>query len=61
VILFEIVDGVIAVSTAAAHPGEFAAAEATAIAILSSLTFGGTAEALEAAIEPPPPFDLMHR
>jgi hypothetical protein len=58
VILFEISDSVIALNTVVCHPGEYGAAEATALAILSSLTFGGTADVLTAAIDPVPPVDF---
>jgi hypothetical protein len=58
VILFAISDRVIALNTVLCHLGEYGAAEATALAILSSLTFGGTAEALTAAIDPVPPVDF---
>jgi hypothetical protein len=58
VILFELAEGIIALNTVAASPGEYKEAEATALAILSSLTFIGTAGALTAAIDPVPPLDM---
>jgi hypothetical protein len=56
--LFELAEGIIALNTVAASPGEYKGAESTALAILSSLTFGGTAGALTAAIDPVPPVDM---
>lgn len=58
VILLEISDSVIALNTVVCHPGEYGAAEATALAILSSLAFSGTADALSGAIQPVRPVDF---
>ena len=55
VILFEISEGVIALSTAVGFPGDYETVEASALSILSSLDFGGTAETLTVAIDPVPP------
>jgi hypothetical protein len=59
VALFEIAEGVITLNTLAGYPGEYEGAEVSALAILSSLEFGGTAEALTAAIDPVPPPDFV--
>jgi hypothetical protein len=58
VILFELAESIIALNTVASSPGEYKEVEATALAILSSLTFSGTAGALTAAIDPVPPVDM---
>jgi hypothetical protein len=58
VVLFEISEGVIALNTVVGYPGEYEAAEASALAILSSLEFGGTVEELLEAIDPVPPMDF---
>lgn len=57
VILFEIFEGVIALTTVTGYPGEYEDAEGTALAILLSLDFGGTVEILTVAIDPVPPME----
>lgn len=57
VILFEIFEGVIALTTVTGYPGEYEEAEGTALAILLSLDFGGTVETLTVAIDPVPPME----
>jgi len=55
VALFEVAEGIIVLGLVVGFPGEYEAAEASALAILTSLKFNGTAEALTAAIDPAPP------
>lgn len=55
--LFEVTKGIIALNTVAACPGEYQEFEPSALAILTSLAFGGTVEALTATIDPTPPMD----
>jgi hypothetical protein len=59
VILWEVAEGILAMCTMAGFPGEFNAAEYVALAILSSLAFNSTAEALTAAINPAVPLGFM--
>lgn len=61
VMLLEIADGVLALSTMAASPGAYEEAKTPARETLSSLAFDGTVEALTAAINPAPPFDLFNQ
>jgi hypothetical protein len=59
VVLFEISKGVIALNSVAGCPGEYKAAESSALAILAALDFSGTAEALTGAIAPVPPAEFL--
>jgi hypothetical protein len=58
-VFFEVSDGIVALITISAHPGEFEALEEAALAVISSLNFSGTAEELLEAIDPVPPADFV--
>ena len=55
VLLFTATEGVIAIATIVAYPGEFDGSRDTAMGIAASVGFDGTAEQLLDAIEVPEP------